>query len=133
MPNIPLRTEVWMTDFGVGLGREQAGMRPSLVISDDGFNQSAADLVIVIPITSRAKGVRTHVPIIPPEGGLTMASYVKCEDVRSISKDRLTRKMGAAGAGYYVEGRGDIACVAQPLVFDLSVIAPRFIHIKPVH
>jgi mRNA interferase MazF len=92
--NSAARTEVWMTDFGLGRGHEQAGLRPSLVVSHDGFNQGAADLVIVIPITSKAKGIRTHVEIQPPEGGLTMLSYAKCEDIRSISKDRLSRKMG---------------------------------------
>jgi mRNA interferase MazF len=89
------RMEVWMTDFGAGRGHEQAGLRPSVVVSHDGFNQSAADLVIVIPITSKAKGIRTHVQMQPPEGGLTTISYAKCEDIRSISKDRLSRRMGA--------------------------------------
>ena len=88
------RMEVWMTDFGAGRGHEQAGLRPSVVVSHDGFNQSAADLVIVIPITSKAKGIRTHVQV-QPEGGLTTISYAKCEDIRSISKDRLSRRMGA--------------------------------------
>lgn len=83
-----------MADFGAGRGHEQAGLRPSLVMSHDGFNQGAADLVIVIPITSKAKGIRTHVEILPPEGGLTMRSYAKCEDIRSISTDRLMRRMG---------------------------------------
>ncbi|MCI0642628.1 MAG: type II toxin-antitoxin system PemK/MazF family toxin [Gemmataceae bacterium] len=89
------RTEVWMTDFGGGRGHEQAGARPSLVISHDVFNQGAADLVVVISITSKAKGVRTHVEIKPPEGGLSVVSFAKCEDIRSISKDRLQRRMGA--------------------------------------
>jgi len=31
----------------------------------------------------------------PPEGGLTTISYAKCEDIRSISKDRLSRRVGA--------------------------------------
>ena len=93
--NAAARTEVWMTDFGVGRGHEQAGLRPSLVVSHDGFNQGAADLVIVIPITSKGKGIRTHVEMQPPEGGLSMVSYAKCEDIRSISKDRLSRRMGA--------------------------------------
>lgn len=84
-----------MNHFGVGRGHEQAGARPSLLISHDGFNQSAAELVVVIPITSKAKGVRTHVEITPPEGGLTVVSFAKCEDIRSISKDRLQRRLGA--------------------------------------
>jgi len=30
----------------------------------------------------------------PPEGGLTLPSFIKCEDVRAISTERLLRLMG---------------------------------------
>jgi mRNA interferase MazF len=90
----PARGEVWLLDFGKTRGREQAGARPGLVASVDPFNQSGADLVIVLPITSRAKGVRSHVPVRPPEGGLTLPSFIKCEDVRSVSKQRLHKRLG---------------------------------------
>ena len=49
--------------------REQAGKRPALVISTNGFNKSRADLVVVVPITSKDKGIPWHVPLQPPEGG----------------------------------------------------------------
>src|SRR2546426_6894331 len=90
----PARGEVWMTDFGTGRGSEQSGTRPALIGSVDGFNQSGAELVIVLPLTSRKKRVRTHVEVVPPEGGLTITSYIKCEDIRSLSKERLIRRMG---------------------------------------
>lgn len=70
----PTRGEVWMADLGTGRGREQAGTRPVLIISVDGFNQSGADLVIAIPLTSRKKNIRTHVEIKPPEGGVNVPS-----------------------------------------------------------
>jgi len=92
--NDPARGEVWLLDFGKTRGREQAGVRPGLIVSVDPFNQSAADLLIVLPITSKAKGVRSHVPVRPPEGGLTLPSYIKCEDVRSVSKQRLHKRLG---------------------------------------
>ena len=88
------RGEIWLVGLDPTKGREQAGMRPALVISVDIFNHGAAELVVAIPITSRAKGIPLHVEIAPPEGGLTMTSYVKCEDVRSISTSRLVRKLG---------------------------------------
>jgi mRNA interferase MazF len=75
-------------------GHEQAGTRPALVLSVDAFNAGPADLVVVIPITSRLKGVRSHVAIRPPDGGLSVDSYIKCEDVRSVAKQRLIRRMG---------------------------------------
>ena len=95
----PARGEVWMTDLGTGRGREQAGTRPVLIVSVDGFNRSGAELVIGVPLTSRPKRVRTHVAIVPPDGGVTVASYAKCEDLRSLSPDRLLRLMGRVSAG----------------------------------
>ena len=88
------RGEVWLVNLDPTLGREQAGTRPALVISEDLFNQSYADLVIVVPITSKEKGIRSHVAIAKDEGGLTMQSFAKCEDVRSISKQRLRKRLG---------------------------------------
>lgn len=94
----PARGEVWMADMGSGRGREQSGMRPVLIVSVDGFNQSGAELVIVLPLTSRKKRVRTHVEVLPPEGGVTVPSYIKCEDIRSVSPERLSRLMGTISA-----------------------------------
>jgi mRNA interferase MazF len=65
------------------------------VVSVDGFNTSPAELVIVLPITSKSKGVRSHVAVTPPEGGLTAKSFIKCEDVRSIAKQRFFRRRGS--------------------------------------
>ena len=70
-------------------------MHPCLVVSVDLFNQSRAELVIVIPLTTRARGIRTHIALDPPEGGVKEKSFVKCEDVRSISTERLTSRWGA--------------------------------------
>ena len=94
MTNSPLRGEVWMVDLDPTRGHEQAGSRPALVVSHDTFNQGPAGLVIVVPVTSRDKGVRSHVRIEPPEGGLRTPSFIKCEDVRSVTVSRLTRRLG---------------------------------------
>lgn len=99
----PLRGEVWMLNFDPTRGHEQAGTRPALIISVDLFNAGAAELVIVLPITSRSKGVRSHVAIQPSEGGLSVASFIKCEDVRSIAKERLIRRLGVVSARTLVE------------------------------
>jgi mRNA interferase MazF len=91
----PLRGEVWSVNLDPTQGREQAGTRPALVVSTNRFNSGPADLVVVLPITSKAKGIPLHVPITPPEGGVRMPSYAKPEDVRSISKSRLGKRYGA--------------------------------------
>ena len=90
----PKRGEVWFVDLDPIRGHEQSGKRPCLVVSVDLFNSSPADLVIVLPITSHDKGIRSHVRVDPPEGGLKKTSFVKCEDIRSIAKERLSKRLG---------------------------------------
>jgi mRNA interferase MazF len=90
----PLRGEIWLVDLNPTRGHEQAGRRPGLVVSVDLFNQGPAGLAVVIPITTREKGIPFHVEIKIPEGGLTKRSFIKCEDIRSISKERLAQKLG---------------------------------------
>lgn len=90
----PARGEIWEVDLNPTLGREQAGRRPVLIVSDNALNSSPRGLVVVIPITGTARGLPTHVPVTPPEGGLTKPSVIMTEQIRSVSKDRLGRRYG---------------------------------------
>lgn len=94
----PLRGEVWLVDLNPVRGHEQAGKRPALVISVDAFNTGPAGLAIVLPMTSREKGIPLHVRVDPPEGGVKATSFVKCEDIRSVSTERLIAKLGRVSA-----------------------------------
>jgi mRNA interferase MazF len=53
-----------------------------------------ANKVVAIPITSKDMGIPLDVQIKPPVGGVAKDSYIKCEDLRSISKERLLKKWG---------------------------------------
>ncbi|SHM38151.1 mRNA interferase MazF [Caldanaerovirga acetigignens] len=90
----PKRGEIWLVDLNPTRGHEQHGTRPAIVISVDEFNSCPADLVIVVPITSKNKNIPLHVEIPPKEGGLDTLSYAKPEDIRSISKERLIKRIG---------------------------------------
>ncbi len=79
----PTRGEIWTVDLNPTIGHEQTGKRSALVVSVDSFNQSAAELAIVLPLTSRAKGIRSRVEVRKGEAGLKTVSYIKCEDARS--------------------------------------------------
>ncbi len=92
----PGRGEIWLADLNPVRGREQAGMRPVLVVSHNVFNRGPADLVIVVPITSRLREITTHVKLNPPEGGLKTPSSCMCETVRSVSRGRLKKRFGHA-------------------------------------
>jgi mRNA interferase MazF len=88
------RGDIWLVDLNPVRGHEQAGKRPCLIISVDLFNQGASGLAVVLPITSKEKGIPFHVELNPPEGGLKVRSFIKCEDVRSISIERLENRWG---------------------------------------
>ena len=93
--DFPKRGEVWWVVLDPTRGREQAGRRPALVLSADLLNASAAGIVSALPITSRDRGIRSHVAIEPPEGGLAVPSWILCEQVRTISRERLLGRIGA--------------------------------------
>jgi mRNA interferase MazF len=90
----PVRGEIWDVALDPVLGHEQGGRRPALVVSVDQFNQGSSGLVIVVPITSKDKNIRSRVAIEAGEGGCKTRSFAMCEAVRSISLERLTRRRG---------------------------------------
>jgi mRNA interferase MazF len=85
----PLRGEIWNASLDPTRGHEQAGSRPVLILSNDVYNGGPADLVMVAPLTRTDRGIPLHVPVDPPEGGLTARSFVLCDHARAISKERL--------------------------------------------
>lgn len=93
--NSPARGEVWLADLSPTRGHEQAGRRPVLVVSEDLLNRGPAGVVIVLPLTSKWRGVPSHVPLDPPEAGVAHRSAILCEAVRSISVERLAERWGA--------------------------------------
>jgi mRNA interferase MazF len=90
-----LRGEVWTADLSPIIGHEQDGIRPVLVVSADRMNQGRSGLVIVVPVTKTRRPVPSHIEICPPEGGLKYVSHALCEQVRSISIDRIRERLGA--------------------------------------
>ena len=53
--------------------------------------------MIVCPLTTRDRNIRTHIKVEPPEGGLKETSFVLSEAIRSISKNRLVNHWGHLG------------------------------------
>lgn len=91
----PRLGEVWSVLFDPARGHEQGGLRPGLVISNDPFNRTPHTFCILAPLTRTDRGIPSHVPIQPPEGGLRDLSFVLCEQVKSLSVSRLHRRLGS--------------------------------------
>lgn len=91
----PAQDDVWFVDLSPVVGHEQGGIRPALIVSEDGFNRSQADLVTIVPITTTGRRLIAHIRVDPPEGGLTKPSFIMTDQVRTLSKLRLGRRLGA--------------------------------------
>jgi mRNA interferase MazF len=90
----PQRGEVWWMQLEPVRGHEPGGSRPALIVSNNIFNQSAADLVVVVPITTKGRSIRSFLPISASQGGLSQPSFIICDQVRTISKSRLGKRSG---------------------------------------
>jgi mRNA interferase MazF len=88
------RGDVWYASLDPARGREQSGLRPVMVMSDDYFNNGPAGLVITVPLTTKDRGIASHISVEPPEGGLKKRSLIMCEQIRCISRSRLVKRLG---------------------------------------
>jgi mRNA interferase MazF len=85
---IPIeRGDVVWANTGPTVGREQAKHRPWLVLSESPLHR-ARRLVIAVPLTHADRGWSTHVNLTP---GAPRPTVAMCEQVKSISTDRVTR------------------------------------------
>jgi mRNA interferase MazF len=87
--------EIWFVDLNPTKGSEQAGQRPVVVISGNLLNEHLT-VVIVVPLTTKIKNYKGN-PILTPNktNGLKTESEMLVFHVRSVSKDRLVKKIGS--------------------------------------
>lgn len=93
------RGEVYDVDLGQPVGHEPALRRRAVVVSVDILNNSPGQLVMVVPITSAAYGLRSHVEVESGSSGLGHTSYARCDQLRVISTVRLALRRGMIGPG----------------------------------
>jgi mRNA interferase MazF len=62
-------------------------LRLKCSISVDMYNNGPADLLIIIPMTSKKKFIPSHIEV--KLAGLKDVSYVMCDQIRCISKERI--------------------------------------------
>ena len=93
----PKRYEIWLINWNPGRGSEQTGFRPSLIIQTDAGNTNPYyPNTIVLTISTKGRTVPFHIRIEPSEkNGLKGISFVKCEQILTISKERLVNKIGS--------------------------------------
>ena len=88
-----LRGEVWWADLNPVRGHEQAGVRPVLVISHDIFNHRSGT-VIALAITSQPPTAGFPLTREIVTATLPQRSWVKISQVRTLSVERLSTRLG---------------------------------------
>lgn len=84
------RGDIYYADLSDGIGHEQRGIRPVLVIQNNMGNRRSP-MVIIASITSKKgqKQLPTHVQMTLPPKGMLDTSIILCEQLRTIDKTRL--------------------------------------------
>ena len=93
---IPKRGEIYLVTFGPTLGAEIRKTRPALVLQNDIANRHSP-ITIVAAISSNFDDALypTEVLVAQAEGGLSVDSVVLLNQIRSIDRRRLTKRLGA--------------------------------------
>lgn len=89
------RGEIYWADPDPGVGHEQTGRRPILVVSSNSALEIIPHVVTVIPLTTRERRWSTRIPVTGDNTGLTQPTWAICEQVRTISTQRLRRQLGS--------------------------------------
>ena len=97
--NPPSRGEIYLVNFDPTVGAEIRKSRPALVIQNDIGNQYSP-ITIVAAITSKfdEPPYPTEVVMEPEESGLPLRSAVVLNQIRSIDRRRLVKRLGRASA-----------------------------------
>jgi mRNA interferase MazF len=69
------------------------------VVGPPGYFDERFPFVIVCPLTTTRRGLSLHIEVKPTATtGITEVSYMQCELVRSVNRQRLVRRLGVIDA-----------------------------------
>jgi mRNA interferase MazF len=92
----PHRGEVWLVSLGAARRGEPGKNRPALVVSVDELLAGTDDeLIVVVPLSSSRAPSQLR-PRLTPAAGIETDSAAICRALRSVSRRRLLRRLGAA-------------------------------------
>jgi mRNA interferase MazF len=95
MPRIPSpsRGDVWLVSLDPTIGHEVRKTRPAVVVTSNIYNRHNW-VVVVMPLTSHETAEYDQVLIEPPEGGVSAASVTLPDQVRTVDRRRLVKRLG---------------------------------------
>ena len=86
--------DIYFADFEVGVGSEQSGYRPIVIIQNDIGNKYSPTTIVAMITKKHKKPLPTHVMVNEENAGLPIESIVMLEQIRTIDKRRLGEQIG---------------------------------------
>ena len=105
-----LRGEIRWADLNPIRGREQAGQRPVLILSQDVFNERSGT-VIAVALTSQPQRAGFPLTLEVHAKGLPKKSWVKISQIRTLAVERIGKVIGRTSpeeVDQVIEGLNDI-------------------------
>jgi len=105
-----LRGEIRWADLNPARGREQAGLRPILILSQDVFNERSGT-AIAVALTSQPQRAGFPLTLELHRKGLPKKSWVKISQIRTLAVERIGKVIGRASpeeVAQVVEGLNEI-------------------------
>ena len=90
-----LRGDIRWADLNPVKGREQAGLRPVLILSQDVFNERSGT-VIAVAITSQPQRAAFPLTLEIKSKGLPKRSWVKISQIKTLSVERIGKRLAQA-------------------------------------
>jgi len=90
-----LRGDIRWADLNPVRGREQAGLRPVLILSQDIFNERSGT-VIAVALTSQPQKAGFPLTLELKTSSLPKESWVKISQIRTLSVERIGKLIGRA-------------------------------------
>lgn len=90
-----LRGEIRWADLNPVRGREQAGRRPVLILSQDVFNERSGT-VIAVALTSQPQRAGFPLTLELSQTVLPKQSWIKISQIRTLSVERIGSRLGRA-------------------------------------
>jgi mRNA interferase MazF len=105
-----LRGEIRWADLNPVRGREQAGLRPVLILSQDVFNERSGT-VVAVALTSQPQRAGFPLTLELHTKGLPKKSWAKISQIRTLAVERIGKVIGRASpedVAQVIEGLNEI-------------------------
>lgn len=113
--------DIILVDFSNGIGHQQRGIRPALIVSNNIGNMYSPVLEVLPITTKRTKSnLPTHVNVTPtPDNGLSYVSTIEAEGKTPVNKFQVKKHLGRISDA-------DLERVAFAMVYATPIILQAF-------